>query len=118
MLLSDLYSYSVSSFETPFIMSATKPVQDHDFFENADNNFHQDLHPSQLTPEELETEKHLRRRIDSRIMPLVILVYLMNYMFVLELTTSSQMLTRIEKRSKQLCIGTTPRLGKRPTSSR
>lgn len=32
-----------------------------------------------LTPEELVTEKKLRRKIDSLIMPLVILVYLMNY---------------------------------------
>ncbi|KAL3448192.1 major facilitator superfamily domain-containing protein [Aspergillus insuetus] len=33
----------------------------------------------ELTPEEKVTEKKLRRRIDSIIMPLVILVYLMNY---------------------------------------
>lgn len=32
-----------------------------------------------LTPEELEVEKKLRRKIDFLIMPLVILVYLMNY---------------------------------------
>ncbi|KAL4804708.1 major facilitator superfamily domain-containing protein [Aspergillus unguis] len=34
---------------------------------------------SSLTPEELETEKKLRWRIDAIVMPLVILVYLMNY---------------------------------------
>ena|SRR5579871_765090 len=77
----------------PFsIMSETKSVQDHELFENADNNYQEDLRYSKLTPDELKTEKQLRRRIDSRIMPLVILVYLMNYMFVLELTTFSQML--------------------------
>jgi hypothetical protein len=32
-----------------------------------------------LTPEELEVEKKLRRKIDFLIMPLVVLVYLMNY---------------------------------------
>ena len=36
-------------------------------------------HVSRLTEEELVIEKKLRRRIDSLIMPLVILVYLMNY---------------------------------------
>ncbi|KAL1855042.1 hypothetical protein Plec18167_004507 [Paecilomyces lecythidis] len=34
---------------------------------------------SQLTPDERILEKKLRRRIDSLIMPLIILVYLMNY---------------------------------------
>jgi hypothetical protein len=33
----------------------------------------------QLTEEEKVIEKKLRRRLDSTIMPLVILVYLMNY---------------------------------------
>ena len=33
----------------------------------------------QLTEEEKIIEKKLRRKIDSRIMPLVVLVYLMNY---------------------------------------
>lgn len=37
------------------------------------------LHLSELTPEELVVQKKLRRKIDSLIMPLVILVYLMNY---------------------------------------
>ena len=32
-----------------------------------------------LTLEELEVEKKLRRKIDLLIMPLVVLVYLMNY---------------------------------------
>lgn len=34
---------------------------------------------TQLTEEELVVEKKLRRRIDSLIMPLVVLVYLLNY---------------------------------------
>lgn len=62
-------------------MKESKPIQDHELLENADRNFSEDLRFAQLTPDELETEKHLRRRIDSRIMPLVILVYLMNYMY-------------------------------------
>lgn len=37
------------------------------------------LHHGRLSPEEVEIEKRLRRKIDWRIMPLVILVYLMNY---------------------------------------
>ena len=36
-------------------------------------------HLRQLSPEELVLEKKLRRKIDMIIMPLVILVYLMNY---------------------------------------
>ncbi|OJJ54592.1 hypothetical protein ASPSYDRAFT_160454 [Aspergillus sydowii CBS 593.65] len=41
---------------------------------------HDELHyVGTLSPEELEVEKKLRRRIDAIIMPLVILVYLMNY---------------------------------------
>ena len=37
------------------------------------------MHFSALTEEELVNEKRLRRKIDLLIMPLVILVYLMNY---------------------------------------
>lgn len=37
------------------------------------------IQPTQLTEEETIVEKQLRRRIDMLIMPLVILVYLMNY---------------------------------------
>ncbi|KAL4905504.1 hypothetical protein BDW74DRAFT_17505 [Aspergillus multicolor] len=36
-------------------------------------------HVASLSPEELEIEKKLRKRIDAIVMPLVILVYLMNY---------------------------------------
>jgi hypothetical protein len=54
------------------------PISDHDLLEKGDQSYTEDLRFSKLTPEELETEKKLRRRIDGRIMPLVILVYLMN----------------------------------------
>jgi hypothetical protein len=37
------------------------------------------IHLAQLSPEEKVIEKKLRRKIDMLIMPLVILVYLMNY---------------------------------------
>ena len=40
---------------------------------------HEVLHHSKLSEEELKIQKKLIRKIDSRIMPLVILVYLMNY---------------------------------------
>lgn len=36
-------------------------------------------HLRQLTPEELAIEKKLRKKIDLRIMPIVVLIYLMNY---------------------------------------
>lgn len=39
----------------------------------------QPLHYTQLTEHELAVEKKLRLKIDVLIMPLVILVYLMNY---------------------------------------
>lgn len=37
------------------------------------------VHMAELTEEEKVVERKLRRRIDALIMPLVILVYLMNY---------------------------------------
>jgi hypothetical protein len=40
---------------------------------------HNGNHMTALSEEELAIERKLRRRIDLRIMPLVILVYLMNY---------------------------------------
>jgi hypothetical protein len=47
--------------------------------EKADMTHEEVVHIAELTPEEKIIEKKLRRRIDSLIMPLVILVYLMNY---------------------------------------
>jgi MFS family permease len=39
----------------------------------------QAMHLRQLTPDELIAEKKLRRKIDQRIMPVVVTVYLLNY---------------------------------------
>lgn len=36
-------------------------------------------HLRQLSPEELDIEKKLRKKIDLRIMPIIVLIYLMNY---------------------------------------
>jgi hypothetical protein len=47
--------------------------------EKAEMSHEELMHLSDLTPEEKVLEKKLRRRIDLLIMPLVILVYLMNY---------------------------------------
>ncbi|KAL9618771.1 MAG: hypothetical protein Q9160_006565 [Pyrenula sp. 1 TL-2023] len=47
--------------------------------EKADYSHDEAAHHSRLTEEELVIEKKLRKRIDMLIMPLVILVYLMNY---------------------------------------
>lgn len=47
--------------------------------EKAEMSHEETLHLAELTPHEKVLEKKLRRRIDLLIMPLVILVYLMNY---------------------------------------
>lgn len=47
--------------------------------EKADISHDEVVHITRLTEEELVLEKKLRRRIDSLIMPLVVLVYLLNY---------------------------------------
>jgi hypothetical protein len=47
--------------------------------EKADLSHEEIIHLAQLSPEEKVIEKKLRRKIDMLIMPLVILVYLMNY---------------------------------------
>jgi len=55
-------------------------VLDHEIMADKVGVSHDDaMHFGALTPEELEVEKKLRRKIDMRIMPLVVLVYLMNY---------------------------------------
>jgi hypothetical protein len=56
-------------------------VTDHDLLGDKANATHKEIatHFGKLTDEELVLEKKLRRKIDSLIMPLVILVYLMNY---------------------------------------
>jgi hypothetical protein len=47
--------------------------------EKAEMSHEEVIQLAQLTEDEKRVEKKLRRRIDSLIMPLVILVYLMNY---------------------------------------
>lgn len=55
-------------------------ITDHEAMGEKAHMAHEEvLHLAELTPAEKEVEKQLRRRIDTRIMPLVILVYLMNY---------------------------------------
>lgn len=50
-------------------------LHDHDL----DTSKEEAQHMAELTPEEKITEKKLRRKIDALVMPLVVLVYLMNY---------------------------------------
>jgi len=56
-------------------------LTDHEIFGEKGNalTLENSHHAGELTPEERVIEKKLKRRIDSLIMPLVILVYLMNY---------------------------------------
>jgi len=61
-------------------MATDGKIQDADLLaDKADVSYEERMHWSALTEEELAIEKKLRFRIDSVIMPLVILVYLMNY---------------------------------------
>jgi hypothetical protein len=55
-------------------------VRDHDIFgEKVTVNHEETMYLDELSPEELVIEKKLRKKIDMLIMPLVVLVYLMNY---------------------------------------
>lgn len=57
-----------------------KQFHDHDVLgEKAEVTHEERMHWGQLTEDELVLETKLRRKIDALIMPLVILVYLMNY---------------------------------------
>lgn len=47
--------------------------------EKAETRREEFIHHEQLSEEEMRIAKKLMRKIDIRIMPLVILVYLMNY---------------------------------------
>ena len=47
--------------------------------EKAEMSHEEVVHIAELTPEEKRIEKKLRLRIDTLIMPLVVLVYLLNY---------------------------------------
>ena len=55
-------------------------VLDHEVLGDKGNLSHEEaMHFGELTPEEKELEKKLVRKIDIRIMPLMVTVYLMNY---------------------------------------
>lgn len=55
-------------------------IADHELLGDKVNASHEEaMHYGALTEEELVTEKRLRRKIDTLIMPMVVLVYLMNY---------------------------------------
>lgn len=67
-------------------MEAGMAVHDHDLMNEKWEKQHiesssppVELHHGALTDEELAVEKKLRFKIDALVMPLVILVYLMNY---------------------------------------
>lgn len=62
------------------IKPGTGVVLDHDLLgEKAGVTHEEAMHFGQLTEEERAIEKKLVRKIDARIMPLIVLVYLMNY---------------------------------------
>lgn len=84
-----LYSYSkllatqqrAASMEKS-IQSQRDPhvIHDHEVLGNKASISHEEaMHFGVLSAEELVTEKKLRRKIDLLIMPMVVLVYLMNY---------------------------------------
>ena len=55
-------------------------ISDHEIMgEKVEMAHEETVHLMELSPEEKVLERKLRRRIDILIMPLVILVYLMNY---------------------------------------
>lgn len=67
-------------------MSAEKDYKDHDGMgsgfndpEHLETTRGGGFHHGHLSAEELEIEKKLRKKIDLRIMPVLILIYLMNY---------------------------------------
>lgn len=60
--------------------SLMSPLKDHEILGSQATVTHDEVvHYGTLTDAEIVIEKKLRRKIDGRIMPLVILVYLMNY---------------------------------------
>jgi len=54
-------------------------LRDEDIIGEKNIDSEQAMHLRQLTPYELVAEKKLRTKIDKLIMPIVVLVYLMNY---------------------------------------
>ncbi|KAK5085352.1 hypothetical protein LTR05_004636 [Lithohypha guttulata] len=66
--------------ETRLVDERRASIQDHEILGDKFNTSHEEAtHLGELTPEELVLEKQLRRKIDLAIMPMVVLVYLMNY---------------------------------------
>uniref|UniRef100_L7IWX0 MFS transporter n=1 Tax=Pyricularia oryzae (strain P131) TaxID=1143193 RepID=L7IWX0_PYRO1 len=71
------------------VAGASQPdrITDHDLLGGGDSDGKPEVEhhsgdvtsAAELTPEELELEKKLKKKIDTLIMPLVVLVYLMNY---------------------------------------
>jgi len=57
----------------------SEDVHDHDILGGKNISREEAMHFGELSADELVAEKKLRRKIDLLIMPLVILVYLMNY---------------------------------------
>jgi hypothetical protein len=60
-------------------MARNDTITDAELGAKVDLSHEEVVHMAELTEEEKVVEKKLRRRIDTLIMPLVILVYLMNY---------------------------------------
>lgn len=61
-------------------MASDDKITDAQLMGEKEGTLHEEaMHWGELTEEELHIEKKLRLRIDMLIMPLVILVYLMNY---------------------------------------
>lgn len=103
-------------------MATEKGINDHDLMGGKfDDPVHLEavrqeaLHHGHLSAEELEIEKKLRRKIDARIMPVLITIYLMNYIdryvFVLSLWRQA-----LIKHQKQLRRSTSARSRERSWS--
>ena len=60
-------------------LPASEHIHDHDIIGDEKAIAETADHLRRLSPEELEVEKKLRKKIDMLIMPLCVLVYLMNY---------------------------------------
>lgn len=66
---------------TEVLKPSTDYIHDSDLVSDVkDASTHHTTHLDRLSPEELEVEKRLRRKIDLRIMPLVVIIYLLNYL--------------------------------------
>lgn len=66
--------------KSSFERRESKTIADDELLSGKGGASHEEaMHFGTLTAEELEVEKKLKRKIDTLIMPLVVLVYLMNY---------------------------------------